>query len=538
MTILINDFFYKEKKLKILILIAGIGIRLFHLIYNRSLWMDEIYLCSGLLHMNYIDLATKTLDYGQKAPIGFLWAVKFAMNLFGNTEIVLRLIPFISGIASLLLFPKVCSYFLKPTGQIIAISIFAFAPAFIYHSVEIKQYSTECLASIFALYLYTRYSDKTDWKSKVFWALSGACLLWFSFSLIFVLAGMAIALTTTSLIHKNFKSLILNTLPFTVWLITFLINYFLFTAKTTETSWVTNWFKTYDYFMPFPPENIEQFKWFPRTLIQMFDYPLGMNLILNDQQKNMILKLLSIPWIPLIMLLMGIFAEFNKRNRTALVLILPFLLMFLASGIHLYPIRERFWLFISPIVILFIVLGFEYFEHRVRNKKIVWLIFFLLISGQVLQSIYYQFQPGKFYKHKKSFEREALTYVDHHFHKGDMVYNYWNNKPGYDVYNKINNYKYSVVQGKDHRLISCNLHSYNQKLRMEFQQFSGAKRLWVIYNTQFTTTIGDRIDFPLWYYKGSISPVENLQNQIGMERRLVNKIVYSDLTVCLFELIH
>lgn len=538
MTILINDFFYKEKKLQLLILIAGIGIRIFHLVDNRSLWMDEIYLCSGLLHLNYIDLATQTLDYGQKAPIGFLWSVKLIMNLFGHSEIVLRLIPFISGIISLLLFPKVCSYFLKPSGQIIAITIFAFAPAFIYHSVEVKQYSTECMTSILALYLFTRYSDKIDWKSKLFWALLGGGLLWFSYSLIFILTGMAIGLSITNFIHKNWKLLLWNMIPFSTWLITFLVSYFLFTVKNTESSWVTNWFRTYDYFMPFPPENIQQLKWFPRTLIQMFDYPLGMSWVLEDQKKSIVLKLSSIPWIPLILLLTGIFAEFYKKNKTILMLMFPVLLMLIASGMNLYPIRERFWLFISPIIILFIVYGFEYFEHKVRVKKIVWLIFFLLISGPVIQSIYYLVQPDKFYKHKKSFEKEALAYIDHHFQKGDMVYNYWNNRPGYDVYKKICNYKFSAVQGKDNRLIVNNLHSYNQKLSMEFQQFSGVKRLWIIYNTQFTTTIGDQIDYPLWYYKRNILPVDNLTRQIGMKRRLVNKIVYSDLTVCLFELVN
>ena len=114
-----------------MILSLGSALRLFHYIYNRSLWMDEIYLCSSFSHLSYTDLATKILDYEQKAPIGFLWLVKLTVNLFGYHEMGLRLIPLIAGIISLLLFARICRYFLQPWAQILALSIFAFSPALI-----------------------------------------------------------------------------------------------------------------------------------------------------------------------------------------------------------------------------------------------------------------------------------------------------------------------------------------------------------------------------------------------------------------------
>jgi hypothetical protein len=78
-----------EKKTSInvvilLICVTGVLLRLFHYFYNRSLWMDEIYLSSSFLHFNYTELATTVLDHDQKAPLGFLWLVKLAVDLFGR----------------------------------------------------------------------------------------------------------------------------------------------------------------------------------------------------------------------------------------------------------------------------------------------------------------------------------------------------------------------------------------------------------------------------------------------------------------------
>ncbi|ACU04182.1 glycosyltransferase family 39 protein [Pedobacter heparinus] len=542
MRILVDRIYnQKENILKTAILIIsllGIGLRIFHLIYNRSLWMDEIYLCSSFFHLDYLDLAAGTLDYGQKAPIGFLWAVKFITNIFGYSEISFRIIPFISGIVSVLLFIKVCRYFLKPEAQLLAVVIFSFAPAMIYHSTEIKQYATECLATLLALYLFTIYANKTDYKSMLLWAAFGAVLLWFSYSVIFILTGMAMAIIINHLLKKNHKSLLINTLPFVTWMISFLINYVFFTYKQKESEWVVYWFKAYDYFMPFPPVDLQGFKWFGRNLLSMLDYPLGLNWNVNEPLNNMA-KLLFTPIVPLMLLCTGIYSLARKNKEVLGLILIPCLLVLIASGLKLYPLRERFWMFLAPIFILLIGFGFEYLKCKFRSvKKIGMIVLLLTIAGPIIQSAYFLVYPAKFYKHKKSFEQEALSFINRNYKDGDMVYNYWNNYPGYNVYRQINTYRYTAIQGKDYRFEVHDLNAYNQKLKSEFTQFKGAKRLWVVFNTQFTTTINDLVDQPVWYYKGDVSPVINFERQISSQGKLITKIVYSDLTVCLFELIH
>jgi uncharacterized membrane protein len=519
-----------------IILSLGTALRLFHYFYNRSLWMDEIYLCSSFSHLGYADLATKILDYDQKAPIGFLWLVKLSVNLFGYHEMSLRLIPLIAGITAMFIFVRVVRYFLQPWARVLAISIFAFSPALIYHSVEIKQYSMECLATVVALYLLIRYKDSPLWKDKICWGILGAVTLWFSFSVIFILAGIACGISLNYLIKKNWKLFFISAVPFLIWLGSFVVNYVLFTYKHADSGWVVYFFKVYDNFMPFPPRSIQQLKWFSRNFYDLMDYPLGMILNYKDFTSSPLVKILSIPLVAIAFLLSGIYAFYRRDKTDFYVLIFPILLMLVASGLYLYPLLERFWIFVAPIFILFIAAGFQYFQEKIKSDKVVWVLFIIVFAIPVFQSVYFVVQPDRFYKHKKSFEKEALSYVDSNFRNGDVVYNYWNNAPGYKVYKNIFQFKYDAIQGQDWRKLSLNLKDYNEKLKVDFNGFTGKKRVWLIYNTQFLTDIGDLIDDPRWYYKTNITPVDNLVLQFNKLGKPVQKLINKDVTVYLFEL--
>jgi len=519
----------------LLICLAGIIFRLFHYFYNRSLWMDEVYLSSSFLHFSYTDLATKALDHDQKAPIGFLWLVKFSVDLFGKNEMALRTIPLLAGISSLFIYMRVCGYFLKPLTQILSLALFAFAPALIYHSVEIKQYSTECLATVAALYLFIRFKDHQEWKGKILWGISGAITLWFSYSVIFVLAGIAAGVTLHALIKHNRKSLVMNLLPFSLWVISFIVNYILFTHRQAESQWVVYFFKTYQNFMPMPPHNRQELMWFPKNLQQMMDYPLGLVWDLQGFRKGFIFKILSIPVIPIVLMVTGILSLFWLHRRNFYILVFPVVLMLFASGIFLYPLIERFWVFIAPVFILFIGFGFEYYVLKFQSKWFTPVLFTLVVTGPIVQSAYFLVKPEKFYKHKKSLVRESLVYISDNFKDGDAVYNYWNNYPGFDFYKTILPLKFKAIEGHDVRKRFSSLPAYNENLQQEFKQFTGKKRAWIVFNTFFLTDIGDLTDEPSWYYKNN-SPTGNLMGQLKKIGKPVQTLVYPDVTVCLLEL--
>lgn len=513
------------------IILSGIGLRCFHYFYDRSLWLDELYLSSSIPGMKFTDLFSKTLDYGQKAPVGFLFLVKCTTSLFGFNEMSLRLIPLLSGISALILFYKLCQKYLGAHGQAIAVAICAFAPALIYHSVEIKQYATEFLMAVVALYLFKIYSGTHKWKENILWGIFGAILIWFSFSVIFILTGIIAGVSLHHLIKKDWKMFFFNLLPFSIWMMSFAINYLCYIYKQ-ESDWVLYFFKVYDNFMPLPPRSLGEIKWFYRNTIDLFDYPLGMNWKFNSNVNNWATVLLTI--FPFLMVLTGVFVFYKRQRQQDYALILTIVITLFASGLHMYPLIERFWLFLSPIFIILLATGFGYYQLRIKRHHT--LLAALIILSPFFQSLYFLLKPEKFFKHKKSYQREALSYIDNRFKNGDAVYIYWNNNPGYRVYKNIVDFKFEAITGLDFRKKSNNLAEYNQNLKLDFNRFSGKKRVWVIYNTQYLTDIGDLVDTPGWYYKANLSPSQNILAQFKKIGTPISHIIFKDLTVYLFEI--
>lgn len=530
----------KNDLLLYLILFIGTAFRLFHFFYDHSLWMDEVYLSTSLVKMNYIELLSQPLYYQQKAPIGFLMLVKLMVNLFGNKEIYLRIIPLISGTAAMYLFVPVARHFLNKQGVYVAVAIIAFSPALIFHSVEIKQYSTELLGTILSYAAFIRYkninNDGSYLKSRLIWGVIGAIIIWFSYSSIFILAGIAIGLSLQQLILRKWITFSLNAIPFSIWGLSFFINYFIFTHKHAESEWIAYWFRSYDNFMPLLPSSISDFLWFPMNLYRMMDYPLGLlwnfNPISDNQVINMILKM---SFIGITFLFVGLYVLIKHFKTNSFVLIPPILLMLIASGLELYPLTERFWVFISPVFIIFIALGFQCISNLIGSARVSLLIYLLIIAGPLVQSIQSVLKPETFYLHKKSFQREALSYVNNQFKSGDMVYVYWNNLPGYRLYKEMYNYRFKAIEGQDIRQKSTDFRNYMNHLRPDFDQLTSASRIWVIYNNQFLTDIGDKLDDPAWYYKSGEIPPIRLIKEFSKQCKTEQQFKSSDVTVYLLE---
>lgn len=516
-------------------LLVGVLLRLFHFFYNRSLWMDEVYLSESLVKMNLSELVTTPLYYQQKAPLGFLVLVKLVVDVFGNKEIYLRLIPLVSGMISLYLFIPVSKYFLNKWGAYLAMAIFCCSPALVYHSVEIKQYATELLGTMVSLFIFIRYYTTRTYKNMLIWGVLGALVLWFSYASIFVLSGIAIGLTIKNLIDRNLRFFFLNAVPFMMWLLSFAINYLFFTHKHAESEWIVYWFKAYDNFMPLFPGSIADLLWFPKNLYRMLDYPLGLLWNFADFSNSQLVNVfLKTSFLSILCLATGIFMLFKERKVYLYVLFPPLILTLIASGLELYPLTERFWVFISPIFIILIAMGFEYLSLAIRSNRLRLVLFSLLLTGPVVQSVIYLIQPEQFFVHKKSFQREALTYIDTHIKPGEVVYVYWNNLPGYRLYREMYGYHFPTVEGKDVRKASANFDAYYDNLKPDFDRVMQAKKIWLVINRSFLTDIGDKIDDPSWYYN-SINPTHQLLKQFNKLAKLKKAYINGDIAIYVCE---
>src|SRR5688572_10352333 len=80
----------------------GVIVRLVRFALAFPLWGDEAMLAANLHDRDFAGLA-QGLDYFQVAPIGYLWAQKAVIELFGFNEYSLRIVALASGIAALVL---------------------------------------------------------------------------------------------------------------------------------------------------------------------------------------------------------------------------------------------------------------------------------------------------------------------------------------------------------------------------------------------------------------------------------------------------
>ena len=78
-------------------------------------------------------------------------------HLFGPSELVLRLLPYLAGLASLALFWSLCRRVLPPLPAALALALLSVSYYPVRHAVEVKPYSLDLLVALSLLLPAVRY---------------------------------------------------------------------------------------------------------------------------------------------------------------------------------------------------------------------------------------------------------------------------------------------------------------------------------------------------------------------------------------------
>lgn len=518
--------------------VAGMLLRLFHFFDNRSFWVDEAYLSNSIIRMGFIDLATSALEYEQKAPIGFLWASKLMVMLFGKGEMALRLIPLLGGLGSLILFMRVARYFLKPIGVTAATGVLALAPQLVFHGVEAKQYSTELFFTVVALYLYTRFHNRLDTSSLLAWGLCGAAALWFSHAVIFVLAGVSFAVCLQQLlVNQEGRKLFFSVVPFSMWLASFAVNYFCFTSRHSASEWLITWFGLRGGFMPLLPASQDEVLWFLQTPYRMLDYPLGILWNFEVLDSSAWLLPLKMPLLMFGFIGAGMAAMCKRNRELFMVLLFPLLLTLLASGLRLYPFYQRLLVFLVPLIILYIGYGCQVLVgYGSRYSKAAYIMPVLLLVAPVWGSATQAANPPLFGDRKNSTEREGLVFIQENFQKGDVVYVFWNMQHAYRYYKESHSLAYEAVEGLDIKNQAKDKKDYYARLQPDLSAIAKGQRVWVICHRTLKLNIGDYDGRPTWYHAEEAEPGDMLREKLATMGKLTESLETRDVAVHLYDL--
>ena len=125
----------------------GLALRAGAYFLDFPLWWDEAFVAVNLLRRDALGLLGP-LDYGQVAPLLFLWGELASVRVLGVSEWSLRLVPCLAALASVPLFRLVAVKLLEPRAALAALAIFAVSIHPIRHAADLKPYSLDLLAAL------------------------------------------------------------------------------------------------------------------------------------------------------------------------------------------------------------------------------------------------------------------------------------------------------------------------------------------------------------------------------------------------------
>ena len=226
---------------------AGFVLRLRQYLVNRSLWLDEAMLANNILGRDFAGLFHQ-LDNNQGAPVGFLLLQKTITLMLGDSEYALRLVPFLTGCLALVMMFLLARKISSAFAANLALALFAFSPALIYYSSEVKQYSSDVAIALMLILLFLKinpldvgrvgggvstpalapgasvqtssYSTAAvsrPGKDAVLLALTGGLAIWFSHPALFVIGALGLALFIQSVREKDKQKIVALLLIALIW---------------------------------------------------------------------------------------------------------------------------------------------------------------------------------------------------------------------------------------------------------------------------------------------------------------------------------
>lgn len=330
-------------------ILLGVVLRTIRFGLCFPLYGDEGSLAANFLDRDFAGLF-RPLDYGQIAPLGFLWAELGVVKLLGFGEYSLRFLPYVASIASVGLFAILARQFCRDTmAAALSIAVFGVSLVLIRYAAEVKPYSIDLLVSIAILYIALRVIEGTN-ETYLLWylALFVPIAVLFSLPSLFVIAGVLFTVGVQFLLSRDRKLLVPSVALAVSTLVSFAIYYVYFLSPHHEfhkQGMTTFWAGA------FPPiDNPFHLVWWFLDIHtgRLMAYPAG--------DKN------GSSAISFFCFVVGAVALWKDHRRPALLLMLSPLLMTLgAAFLHRYPYggSARIVQHLAPVICLLVGIGID-----------------------------------------------------------------------------------------------------------------------------------------------------------------------------------
>lgn len=330
-----------------LILLLGVALRLWQFVFNRSLWLDEAYLASSFAVRDTWALLTEPLANGQVAPLGFLLAAKACFDWLGGADWTLRLVPFLSGLLTLLVAWRLSLLAWRHAlARVLFVGLVSFSPVLIYYTSEFKQYGGDVLVSMLLVWACMRFDAASLRASLLRLGWVGVLGVWFSHPSVFPMAAVGLVLGVESTMRRQWRAVAGLLVVGLLWVLSFGLHYAAGIGSMAANTELAQFWLTA--FAPMPPFEPGDAAWY---------WDSGLGLVYLAFRHVGIAHHVALPeWNDglTVGLAFGVCAgwlvAWRLGGRWMAVLILPVFLTLLASGLQLYPFRSRLILFLVPLL--------------------------------------------------------------------------------------------------------------------------------------------------------------------------------------------
>jgi len=443
--------------LVVALILLGIGFRLVPLIQNRDLWIDEAMLALNLVERSPARLL-EPLDWNQGAPVGFLLLMKGTITLVGTSEWGLRLFPFTVSLLGLLGFAWLARRMLPTPASTLALALMALNPILISYAAECKQYALDAAITVglFGLAFRLLQGACDTWRLGVLTGC-GTIAVWFSHPAAFVLGGIGTALFLDAASQRDRKRIATNVAMIGCWLASFALCYFLTQRHLGKSLYLLDYWSGHFWRLPTSSGDVA---WLIDHGFGFFAYPGGLG---GGEFK--------VGGIAALLGLVGVAAIWRDRWQVAVAMVVPVMLVLLASGLHKYPFAGRLLLFLVPLMLLAVARGTSEVVSALRPSQLhaAGVMVGVLLLAPLVETLQQISRPMR---HEQI--TEVLATVRDRVQPGDKVYLYYSAVPAFTFYTRNEPLLAQITIGSASRQ---NRTVYRDELR----KFAGEPRVWVIF---------------------------------------------------------
>ncbi|MCB1026117.1 MAG: glycosyltransferase family 39 protein, partial [Acidobacteria bacterium] len=370
---------------------------------NHSLWEDEAYVAVDILNRSFKELFLNVsiFPHQPNTPLLFNFILKIFHEIFGRSEISLRLLSIFCSCAALPYLFHFGSKYFNPRVAFIATLFLTFSPQHIQFSTEVKPYTLDVLVALFLLDFFLSYRHKAiDIRGVIKSTVIGIIFVWFSNISIILLTSGTLFFLYKTIKDKNYQFIVKVFIGTGFWLMSYSAIYVASIKGMLTNQYMCRLWGDYIYHGGL--FSIEYLKWISNTFLGYFQKPFDH----------------IFPQLPLIFVAFGWIHLFRKRNNEAVLLSLVFIIPFVLSSLGKFPFTGRMLLFTLPVA--FLMLSYQLDIVLSSRRRVYNLLGFCFIFI-TLYSFYVKFQGIQEMKNIRCEAREAMAYFNTHYVEDDEI---------------------------------------------------------------------------------------------------------------------